>query len=491
MEALSEPEVARLYGACVGMPLSRSKQTLPALAAVRPAGFAPSPRIELTVRSGGGAERLFVHDKDVVKIGSHESNDIVIPDPEVSRFHCQLVHVPVGDHWRVCDPGSLNGTMVGAIRIRDADLPPAGAELSLGGSVIFACPLAATKGEPLPDVRSFGALHGRSDAMRKMFALIDRVAPSDATVLIEGESGTGKEFVATELVRRSTRATSPFVVVDCGAISPQLVESTLFGHARGAFTGADRDREGTFEAAHGGTIFLDEIGELPLEMQPKLLRVLESRTVCRLGETRRRPVDVRILAATNRQLAREMNHGRFREDLYFRLSVVSIRVPPLRDRLEDLGLLVRAMVDGLRVGDARELFTDVLLARMAEYDWPGNVRELRNFVERTALLRQAADVPARSAGATSSGDSRSEPSSGDLALDVDHQGIVSKIDVALPFRQAKEDLIAMFEKKYIAALLQSTNGNITRAARHAQMDRINLHRLIQRHGLAAGRSIKD
>ena len=456
---------------------------MPAFDAVLLADWAPSPRIELTVGAPAEAERRVVLDQDLVKIGTHESNDVVLADPKVSRFHCQLVHVSSKNLWRVSDPGSLNGTRIGALRVRDADVPAEGAEITLGSTVVFARPMTARARETLPRVTTFGGLQGQSDVMRRLFALIERVAPTDATVLIEGESGTGKEFVTTELVRRSGRADGPFVIVDCGAISPQIIESTLFGHTRGSFTGADRDREGAFEAAHGGTIFLDEIGELPLEMQPRLLRAIESRTVCRLGETRQRPVDVRIVAATNRQLAREMNHGRFREDLYFRLSVVAIRVPPLRDRLADLPLLVRTMVEGLDAGATEELFDDVLLSRMAEYDWPGNVRELRNFVERTGIMRQAADIPAQ-------GEERS-PGASRRGPEPDPQLLVAKVDVAVAFRQAKEDLMAAFERKYITALLRSTNGNVTRAARHARMDRINLHRLIQRHGLAAGRSIKD
>jgi len=295
--------------------------------------------------------------------------------------------------------------------------------------------------------------------MRKLFAFLAKVAASEINVLIEGESGTGKELVAAEIVQRGPRAERPFVIVDCGAISPNLVESELFGHVRGAFTGAERDRVGAFETADGGTVFLDEIGELPLELQPKLLRTLEAKEIRRVGETRPRKVNVRVIAATNRDLEREVNRSRFREDLYFRLAVMSVRVPPLRERLEDLPILIRGFLSTLGVPDQLELFPARVLSELAAHDWPGNVRELRNYVERTVVLKEP--LPA--------GTRQTSPP--------------SDVDLRLPFKVAKDAVVDAFERSYIAALLDEAGGNISRAARKAGMDRMYLHRLVQKHGL--------
>ena len=458
-------------------PQPSSTHTIPAFAAVRASLFAPAPRIQLTISRVGGAatSRQVMLEGDVVRIGSHGSNEIALEDPHVSRVHCCLVHEK--GRWRVSDSGSLNGTRVNGVTVREADLP-VDARIELGDSVICANALASVSMVAVSPSVTFGSLQGQSDAMRRMFAIVERVAESDATVLIEGESGVGKELVAAEIVKRGRRTDAPFVVVDCGAISPHLIESVLFGHRRGAFTGADRERAGAFEAASKGTVFLDEIGEMPLEMQPKLLRVLESRTVCRLGDTQHRPVDMRIIAATNRKLTREVNHGRFREDLYFRLSVITVRVPPLRERLDDIELLVRSLVDSLGVTGV-ELFTPAVIAQLRECDWPGNVRELRNYVERSVLLRKAD---------SGFGEVLAAPPS---AAPDDPTRIARSIDVAVRYKSAKESLIAEFEKKYVDALLAAADGNVSRAARQSGMDRINLHRLIQRHDLRAVRSIKD
>jgi DNA-binding NtrC family response regulator len=309
--------------------------------------------------------------------------------------------------------------------------------------------------------------------MRKLFGLLDKVSGSDANVLIEGESGTGKELVASEIVRRGARARKPFVVVDCGSISSNLIESELFGHARGAFTGADKDRVGAFEAADGGTVFLDEIGEMPLDMQPKLLRALEAREVRRVGETKSRKVDVRVIAATNRRLDREVNQGRFREDLCFRLSVITVRVPALRERAGDMELLVNVFLDALGARASRHLFTPELLREMEQWEWPGNVRELRNHIERVVVLgTPMSPVP--------------PPTSSDN-LETAALGV----DLETPFRDAKEALVADFERRYVTALMDWADGNVSRAARKAKMDRMNLHRLVQRYNLREPSPLKD
>ncbi|MDB4940476.1 MAG: Response regulator of zinc sigma-54-dependent two-component system [Labilithrix sp.] len=429
------------------------------------------PRLTLSVeREGGlGVQRAVVHDGDVCKIGSHASNDVVLRDPMVSRFHCRLVREDGA--WRLRDSGSSNGTTLNGVRLRDGDLGSEGL-LAVGDSVVRVRAGVPAKEDFVPMMPSFGALVGTSLPMRRMFGLLEKIAPSDINVLIEGESGTGKELVATEIMQRSARAEKPFVVVDCGAISPNLVESELFGHVRGSFTGAERDRIGAFEAADGGTVFLDEIGELPLELQPKLLRALEAREIRRVGETRARRVNVRVISATNRDLEREVNKGRFREDLYFRLAVISTRVPALRERLDDLLILVRTFLAQLGVVEEERLFPAAVLAEMAKHDWPGNVRELRNYIERSVVLQSANLTLRRGAGGVATST----------------HGQAGGIDLSTPFRIAKDGVIDSFERSYLSQLLEAAGGNMSKAARMAGMDRMYLHRLVQKHGLRGNKT---
>lgn len=419
------------------------------------------PRIELLVdrESGATVTRTAVVDSDVVRIGSHPSNDLVIEDPLVSRFHCRLTRQERG--WRLTDTGSLNGTRVEGIPVRDADLVFPECRIEVGGSSLRVREAASTVTDSIATGLSCGALYGQSACMRRLFHMISRIARTDAAVLIDGETGTGKELVAAEIVQRSSRRDKPLVVVDCGAISPNLVESELFGHARGAYTGAHQARVGAFEQADGGTVFLDEIGELPLEVQPKLLRALAQREVRRMGENIVRHVDVRVIAATNRQLEREINAGRFREDLYFRLAVVTLHVPPLRERLEDIPLLVSHFLDSMGAADRLGMFTREVLATMERHTWPGNVRELRNHVERTVLAE---------------------------VLDLDGEAQVPqarangfKVDVEVPFKTAKEALVTEFERRYLTELLAWAEGNVSKAARKAQLDRMYVHRMLHRY----------
>jgi DNA-binding NtrC family response regulator len=415
------------------------------------------PKLVIEVKTEPlGGEQSIVHHGEVCRIGTHSSNDLVLRDPAVSRFHCKLTRD--GSIWRVQDNGSLNGTTLDGVRIRDAELGAEGT-IGVGDCRLHVRAAEGTDEVTLPSAQSFGALIGASVAMLKLFAVLEKIAASDINVLVEGESGTGKEIVASEIFQRGPRSERPFVIVDCGAISPNLVESELFGHVRGAFTGAERDRTGAFEAADGGTVFLDEIGELPLELQPKLLRALEAREIRRLGEVRARKVNVRVIAATHRDLEREVNRGRFREDLYFRLAVMNVRVPPLRERVEDIPLLIRGFLATLGVSDDGDLFGPQVLTDLAEHDWPGNVRELRNYVERTVVLREPQPATRRQAGA-----------SGD-------------VDLGAPFKLAKDAAVSAFERTYLTALLETAGGNVSKAARSGGMDRMYLHRLIQKHGL--------
>jgi DNA-binding NtrC family response regulator len=415
------------------------------------------PRLVIEVkREGPHGERTLIYQGEVCRIGTHSSNDLVLRDPAVSRFHCKLTRD--GTVWRVQDSGSLNGITLDGVRVRDAELG-SDSTITLGDSVLRVRAVEGTDEVSLPNTQSFGALIGASVAMRKLFAVLEKVAASDINVLVEGESGTGKELVAAEIFQRGPRSEQPFVIVDCSAISPNLVESELFGHVRGAFTGAERDRVGAFEAADGGTVFLDEIGELPIELQPKLLRALEAREIRRLGEVKARKVNVRVIAATNRDLEREVNRGRFREDLYFRLAVVSVHVPALRERIEDLPLLIRGFLASLEVPEQMDLFPADVLAELAQHDWPGNVRELRNYVERTVVLREPQPTTKRNPG-----------TSGD-------------VDLSVPFKLAKDAVVNGFERSYVSALLEAAGGNVSKAARAGGMDRMYLHRLIQKHGL--------
>ena len=441
------------------------------------------PRLEITVEREGGkeVERAVVLAGDVFRLGSHPSNDLCLDDRTVSRFHCQLSRGDAG--WMISDSGSMNGTSVNGVRVRDADLPRPACRIEIGESAVKVRELGSEAVAEIPEWTSFGEIYGESMVMRQLFAVLDRVAKSDSTVLVEGESGTGKELAATEIARRGPRGSGPFIIVDCGAISPTLIESELFGHVKGAYTGADRTRVGAFEAANGGTIFLDEIGEMPLEMQPKLLRALEAREIRRIGEVEPRKVDVRVIAATNRRLEREVNASRFREDLYFRLGVVTVRMPPLRKRVQDIPMLVQVILRSLNAEEALHLFTADVLDDMLRHDWPGNVRELRNYVERAVVLDHA--PPASERGTTTSFPPEEAATTPGLGA------APHLTDIDVPFKSAKDAVIGEFERAYLKALLDWAGGNVSKAARKAKMDRMYLYRLLQRYELRGGSRIED
>jgi DNA-binding NtrC family response regulator len=290
--------------------------------------------------------------------------------------------------------------------------------------------------------------------MRRIFEILQRVAPTDSTILLEGETGTGKTALAREIHERSARSDRPFQVVDCASLAAGLVESELFGHEKGAFTGADQAHAGLFESAAGGTVFLDEIGELPRELQPKLLRVLESRTVTRVGSAMSKGVDFRLIAATNRDLRSEVNAGGFREDLYYRLSTVRLRIPALRDRPEDIAPLAARFHDNLQ--DAESEMPPELLRAVLRHRWPGNARELRNFVEQCIVTGKVGDPRGLA------GDSH---------------------DLSMTFREAKKVAVDRWERSYLASLMKAYRGNVSRASRGVRMDRNHLRDLLKRHGL--------
>ncbi|HEY1086222.1 MAG TPA: sigma-54-dependent Fis family transcriptional regulator, partial [Archangium sp.] len=296
---------------------------------------------------GGPGTGLTKEIEGSVTVGSHPDAGLSLADTTVSRYHVELTARP--DGVRVRDLESTNGTYLGGTRITEVIVEDQ-ATLSVGKTTLKVSMVEADLGTPA-EQGTFGTAVGASSAMKQLFGILDKVAPSDSTVLLLGETGTGKEVMAKAIHAKSKRGTRPFVVVDCGSVAPTLIESELFGHVRGSFTGAISDRNGAFLEADGGTIFLDEIGELPLELQPKLLRVLEAGTVRRVGEDKHRRVDVRVVAATHRDLEAEVAAGRFRRDLYYRLAVVLVNVPPLRDRLDDLPLLTQHFVKSMGRGD--------------------------------------------------------------------------------------------------------------------------------------------
>jgi transcriptional regulator with PAS, ATPase and Fis domain len=393
-------------------------------------------------------------------IGTHESAQLRLSDPTVSRFHCELA--VRGGRVSVRDLESTNGTLVNGVSIVHALLDD-GAVLTLGDTKLRSH-LGAGKVEiPVSAKQAMGSMVGRSPALRAAFALLENAARTDATVLIEGETGTGKELAAEAVHVASARQGAPFIVVDCGAIPAELLESELFGHEKGAFTGAMAARQGAFEAAGGGTVFLDEIGELDLSLQPKLLRALERHEIKRVGASRYLPVDFRVVAATNRNLRTEVNAGRFRADLYYRLAVVEVRLPPLRERPEDLPVLVESLLEQLGAGAdplAAQLRQPDVLAELARHAWPGNVRELRNYVERSVALRRnvALENPASS-----------------LPLGAP----ATPVDISRPLKVARD----AFERAYVEEVMKRHGGNATAAARAAGVDRAQFYRFLWRYGL--------
>ena len=406
---------------------------------------------------GADRGRSFRIGGEPLVIGSGRGAGAVLRDSRVSRRHCQVTLTPYG--FQVRDLDSRNGTWFEGSRVGDVTVPP-GAILKLGRThlALGAAADAATL-EP-SRATCFGALIGRSVVMRRIFTLLERAAATDATVLLGGESGTGKELAARGIHLAGARRRGPFEILDLAGVAPPLLASELFGHERGAFTGAANARAGVFERAHGGTLFLDEIGDLPLELQPALLRVVDSGTVTRLGSNAPLAADVRIVAATRRELAEEVVAGRFREDLYYRLQILPIVLPPLRARREDLPLLIDALLRELGVASPGAI-AGPSLQPLLEHPFRGNVRELRNVLQRALAL---AGGPAPFA---------------ELALDLDADGGREEGS----FQAQKREVVDRFERDYLRDLMDANDGNIKQAARASGMDRTQLKRLLRRHGL--------
>jgi transcriptional regulator with GAF, ATPase, and Fis domain len=401
----------------------------------------------------------------VVRIGGAPDNTIVLSaDDTVSRHHCEIIPVPGGVTVR--DAGSKNGCYLGSTRISNATFRDSFV-LRVGSTVLSVSLLAEAveREQSLSD--RFGELLGRSDRMRELFADLARISASNVSVLIEGETGTGKELVAESIHGASARSTSPYVVFDCSAVAPSLAESELFGHERGAFTGAANSRTGVFEQADGGTIFLDELGELPKELQPKLLRVLEKGEVRRVGSNRTISVDVRVVAATNRNLAAEVERGNFREDVFFRVATTHVYVPPLRDRMDDLPLLVEHFLRRASTSYSTNDIPEHVWSMLRSYSWPGNVRELQNAVHRLLV------TPDRTLGTANR---RSTPPLTAQILSAEPKAVA-------PLRVARREAADDFERGYLRELLSRSDGNVTRGAAIAEVSRQMIQKLMRKHDL--------
>jgi DNA-binding NtrC family response regulator len=417
----------------------------------------------LDVAGGPDAGKRISAQKRSLLIGTHPSADLVLTDPHVSRLHARIDAEET--EFVLRDLGSTNGTRAAGVRVREVCLDD-GTAIELGQTRLSFRLDAGGFEIRLAEAELFEGLVGRSVAMRELFAILERASPTEAAILLEGETGTGKELVARAVHARSARAKAPFVVLDCGAVPPGLIESELFGHERGAFTGAIASHRGVFERAHGGTLFLDELGELPLELQPKLLRALESGEIHKVGGEKTTHVDVRVVAATHRDLPRLIAEAKFRADLFYRLAVIRVRIPPLRERREDIPMLSAHFARGT-LGDRAlpSLALEAVFERLRNYPWPGNVRELRNVVERALIL---ADPKLVAAGAL---DAAKE-----LSRSVDQT-----LRKRIPLRAARQER----EREYLAELLRGTDGDLEEAAAIAEIHVKSLERLMRKHKLSA------
>jgi DNA-binding NtrC family response regulator len=414
-----------------------------------------------TVRVDGKETAI---DVDPVIVGRDAAAPIVLDDAEVSGLHVELRAVPEG--ILVKDLGSTNGTFVGSVRVREAVITMP-TEVKVGQTTLVVEPSTKRRVDVGFSDR-FGSLVGTSPKMRRVFSVLEKVAPTPLSVLVLGETGTGKEGVAKALHDASPRKDGPFVVVDCGSIPGTLAESLLFGHEKGSFTGATERRKGALAEAHQGTLFLDELGELPIELQPKLLRALSERQIKRVGGTAFEPIDVRVVAATRRDLGVEMNAGRFRSDLFFRIAQVRIELPPLRERDGDLAPLVEDIC--AKVG--RSAYAPTVLAwieqRFGGYDWPGNVRELVNVAQVAATL---ADTPEAI----------------DDVLTLAREGAAPAAGTAFApgsaFGEAKKQAITLFERDYFTSLAKHCKGNVSEMARQSGMERHHVRAFLRKHGV--------
>ncbi len=405
----------------------------------------------------GQSWRVDPNDPNPALMGQSESCHIRVRDPKVSRRHTKLE--PAGVRLRLRDLESTNGTRVDGVAVVEAFID-SGALVRIGNTSLRIERMGEVEALAPSQATQFGSLRGASLAMRRIYPLAKRLAKANVPVIIEGETGTGKELLAESIHEESPRSNGPYVVFDCTAFASTLVDSELFGHERGAFTGADARRRGVFEQAHGGTLFIDEIGDLSIDLQPKLLRVIERREWRRLGSTKTRRFDARIVAATRRDLDADIERGAFRDDLFHRLAIASVELPPLRERRGDILLLAQTFwreLGGPPSGPPTSLLTDWERER-----WAGNVRELRNAVARALALGTSRHVPLR------------------RSRRADHVDIAAVLDRQLPIAAARALLVDEFERRYVERVLREHDGNVTQAALAAGVSRRYLHRLKSR-----------
>jgi len=421
----------------------------------------PVRTLRVDVLSGPDAGKTLETEEEVLTIGTAPGNALRLSDDTVSRFHLELSGGDSG--ISVSDLGSSNGTASGPVRI-ERGVVASGAELRLGNTRLCVRDGDASVVELYAE-DELGELKGKTEVMRRLMAQVTTAAQSSVPVLVIGESGTGKELVARAVHHSSPRADGPFVTLDCAALAPNLVASELFGHERGAFTGAERQHIGAFERASGGTLFLDEIGELPAELQPQLLGALERKRFRRVGGRSDIDVDVRIVCATNRDLRAEVNASVFRLDLYYRIAVVVLRLPALRERAADIPLLAAHFLRECgHDGPPEQLLPDTVMGELQAHRWPGNVRELRNWVEATVAMGESPPLSTHDSSTVTGGTLGSEL-------------------YALTYKDARRAVLESFELRYVTHLLSAAGGNVAAAARQAQMDRTYLIKLVQRHGL--------
>lgn len=411
-------------------------------------------RVVVRVVAGPDFGKSFESHDSLLSIGTRSDCDIRLTDRSVSSRHATI---EVGkDGIRIADLGSTNGTHYLGTRAEHITL-------GLGGVVTVGITELRIRGfsaTPHTQATTYGTLVGDSAPMQSLFASLEKLEPLDSAVLLVGETGTGKSSVAKEIHRHSKRANQPFVVFDCAAATESVIESELFGHVRGAFTGALADREGAFTLAAEGTLFLDEIAELSLDSQRKLLGALEEGRFRPVGSEEEIEAKPRIISATHRPIETSIESGEFRSDLYYRLNVIGLSVPPLRDRLEDLPALARTLVD--EMGLAKESLPAELLEALQDYTWPGNIRELRNLLTRALFL----GLPTMGTASTESSE---------------------EVDLDEPLLDAKKRIVARFEKDYLHQQLDRSNGNLSEAARLSGTDPSYFRRLLRRHGFVTER----
>jgi transcriptional regulator with GAF, ATPase, and Fis domain len=421
------------------------------------------PPTQLRIKQGH-TELLYPIDTDSFTVGKAPANAVVVNDRFISSQHLHVTRREAGFHVR--DLNSTNGTFLWDVRLFEAEVP-LNTTLRIGEAELLFEPVPQGSQEP-----SFHGLVGSDPAMRQLVESLKRVAPSHVIVTVLGESGTGKELVAEALHKASPRAGQPFIPINCGALAPSVIESELFGHEKGAFTGADTRRKGAFEAAHGGTLFLDEVGELPLELQARLLRVLDSGEVKPVGASRPFHVEVRVVAATHRDLRAWVREGRFREDLYYRLGAMPLVLPPLRSRPGDLRLLAEHFVRLREPRGQTVKFTAAALDKLQQHSWPGNVRELRNVVDRALLVRKGPRLDA--------GDiSFEEPS---YRAPQDTQGP----PLELPEGVTLEQMMQRVERQLIESALRRCGNRKDLAAKELGLARSSLFKRLKEWGLSQG-----